>query len=68
MAEENKTLEEKVAFREHIATDMGNGGSYCSNCLFDLGPDPSKSYDKCPKCSYRLLEGSLYVSSGGSDF
>jgi predicted Zn-ribbon and HTH transcriptional regulator len=62
-----KPLEE-VAFRNHIATDMGNGGSYCSNCHYDLGPDPRKSYDNCPGCKYKISEGNQYVGASGSDF
>lgn len=66
--EEQKLSLEKVAFREHITTDMGNGGSYCSNCKYNLGSDPSKAYEKCPRCDCRLREGGMFVNRGGSDF
>jgi len=66
--EEKENLEEKVATREHIVTDQGNGGSYCSNCEYNLGPDPAKEYEKCPECNYKLVEGGIWVSPGGSDF
>ena len=62
------SLEEKIATREHIVTDMGNGGSYCSNCVYNFGPDPLKSYDNCPGCDYKIAEGSTYINRGGSDF
>ena len=68
MEEKNKGLE-KIAFREHIVTDQGNGGSSCSNCNYDLGSDPSKNYDTCPKCGYRLMNGGIFFPNlGGSDF
>lgn len=44
----------KVAKREHVVTDQGNGGSYCSNCLHNLGSDPRNKYSRCPKCGLRL--------------
>ncbi len=69
MEEKKKGLEEKlIASREHIATDQGNGGSYCSNCKYNLGSDPFKLYDKCPGCHYKLQEGSIHTNKGGSDF
>lgn len=68
MGDEKRSLEDKVAKREHIVTDQGNGGSYCDHCNYDLGPDPSVEYERCPKCNYRLVEGSIFINSGGSDF
>lgn len=59
---------EHIAKREHIATDMGNGGSYCSNCRYDLGSEPSVNYENCPGCGFTLKEGSVYSPVGGSDF
>ena len=61
-------LEKKIATREHIATDQGTGGSYCSNCNYNLGSDPGKDYPKCPGCDYKLIQGSMYIQQGGSDF
>ncbi|MBW3015622.1 hypothetical protein KY330_04325 [Candidatus Woesearchaeota archaeon] len=58
-AKKDKDLEEKVAYRNHIVCDQGNGGSYCSNCQYFLGSDPSIGYDRCPNCNYKLKEGSL---------
>lgn len=63
-----KGLEERVAKREHITTDQGNGNSYCSNCEYDLGSDPRVKYEECPKCKYKLVEGSVFINKGGSDF
>jgi len=63
-----KGLEEKIAYREHIVTDMGNGSSYCSNCHYNFGPEASKHYESCPGCGYRIKEGSTYINWGGSDF
>lgn len=71
MNEEKKdeSLEEKIATREHVVTDQGNGGSYCSHCQYDLGNDPGIKYDKCPGCDYRLIEGTCKpYEFGGSDF
>ena len=60
---------EKIAFREHLITDQGNGGSYCTNCKCDLGSDPCKNYDTCPGCGYKLVNGEIHpYSFGGSDF
>ena len=66
--DEIKNLEEMVATREHIVTDQGNGSSYCSNCQYGLGSNPSKEYEKCPGCDYKFIEGGLYINQGGSDF
>jgi len=68
LKKKKKTLEEKVAYRNHVVTDMGNGASFCSNCDYNFGPDPLKSYKKCPGCDYKLKDGSMYINSGGSDF
>ena len=63
-----KNLEEKIAFRSHIATDMGTGGSYCSNCRYYFGSDPFKEYNFCPGCGYKLKDGRISTNMGGSDF
>ena len=79
--------QDKRATIDHIVTDMGNGGAYCSHCSNDLTSyidsyhkELRKALDRgleelwkmpdlqCPKCEYKLREGSLYVSTGGSDF
>lgn len=53
-----------MATREHIVTDQGNGGAYCSNCGWDV----TKHYNECPNCLQELSEGSMYISTGGSDY
>lgn len=53
---------------QHVVTDQGNGGAYCSGCLCTLGSDPSKIPDVCPKCHKAFTGSDIYVSSGGSDF
>jgi len=69
MKEKKECLEEKVATRVHITTDMGTGSSYCSNCNYDFGSQASKIYEKCPKCNYRIIEGAVTpYPFGGSDF
>lgn len=68
MSETKRDLEEMVATREHLVTDQGNGMSYCSNCQYNLGTDPSIVYKECPGCEYKLIEGKLYLPQGGSDF
>jgi hypothetical protein len=68
MGQGDVSLEERVAFREHVVTDQGNGGSSCSNCRYDFGGGAMVSYDKCPGCGYKLLEGGVYINRGGSDF
>ncbi|MBU2576356.1 MAG: hypothetical protein KKF50_01405 [Nanoarchaeota archaeon] len=68
MVDKKESLEKKVATREHIVTDQGNGGSFCSHCNYNLGSDPSRHYRKCPGCDYRLIEGGVYIGQGGSDF
>jgi hypothetical protein len=65
---EEKVKEDKVARREHVVTDQGNGGSYCDHCNYDLGSDAMRDYDSCPGCGYKLIEGSIWISPGGSDF
>ena len=61
-------LEKRVALRNHVVNDQGNGSSYCSHCNSDLGSNPSKQYDSCPGCGYKLVEGDLSIEQGGSDF
>jgi len=68
MTDKKESLEERVAKREHVVTDQGNGGSYCSNCNYYLGSDPSKEFKTCPECNYKLIEGNIYINRGGSDF
>ncbi|MEK6969511.1 MAG: hypothetical protein AABW48_03720 [Nanoarchaeota archaeon] len=68
MADKKNSLEEKVATREHIVTDQGNGVAYCSNCNYNFGPDPLKEYKICPGCNYTLTEGKIDILPGGSDF
>jgi hypothetical protein len=65
-----KDLEKRIAYREHIVTDMGNGGAFCSHCQYDLGSDPFEiiKIKKCPGCGYTLYEGGMYINGGGSDF
>jgi len=68
MDEKSKRLE-NIAFREHIVTDQGNGGSSCSHCNYDLGSNPLKNYDICPGCGYKLINRPIHpYSFGGSDF
>lgn len=56
------------AYREHIVTDQGNGGAYCSECLADLTSDINgKAPYPCPGCGAEYEEGGLYVNMGGSD-
>ncbi|MDI6738486.1 MAG: hypothetical protein QME12_08325 [Nanoarchaeota archaeon] len=56
---DKKDLEKRIAYKEHIVTDMGNGGAFCSHCQYDLGSDPVEIYKihKCPGCGYTLYEG-----------
>lgn len=68
MVDKIEPLEERIATREHSVTDQGNGGSYCSNCYYDFGSDPSKHYETCPGCNYKIVEGGIYINRGGSDF
>lgn len=69
MVDKKDSLEEKIATREHFCTDMGTGGSNCSNCHYDLGGDPLKEYDKCPGCNYKLIGNIIHeYNFGGSDF
>jgi len=65
---DTQTLEKKIAFREHLVTDMGNGGSYCSHCDYNLGPNPLIDYKECPGCGYTLIPGGIHINQGGSDF
>ncbi len=63
--EEEKLLE-RIATRETMITDQGNGRTYCGNCSTMLdGPD---NYNRCPNCDYKLISGELYVNRGGLDF
>lgn len=57
-----------IARKEHIVTDQGNGAAFCSNCNENLGSDPFTQPDVCPKCGATLIEGSIWISPGGSDF
>ena len=57
-----------IARREHVVTDQGNGGSYCSHCRYSFGSDPSKEFDACPNCQYQIVEGDISIQQGGSDF
>lgn len=53
----------------HIVTDQGNGGAYCSACSADLGNDPGKIPDDCPRCkSHFIGDEDPWFSIGGSDF
>jgi len=58
----------KVARREHVVSDQGNGRSYCGHCEKDLGSDPTVHFDRCPGCNYLLIEGDVTIQRGGSDF
>lgn len=58
-------MKDKIATRDHIVTDQGNGGCYCSNCRADLTENPSNT---CLNCGYELIEGSIFINQGGSDF
>lgn len=68
------TPDDKIAYREHIVTDQGNGGAYCSNCHTDLTARhplykiPNLQNNHCTGCGYKIIEGGLYIQSGGSDF
>lgn len=53
---------------EHHVTDQGNGGANCGNCGNYLGSDPFKIPSICPTCQYTLIEGSIHIPVGGSDF
>ncbi len=60
----------RVAYREHVVCDQGNGGAYCSVCGYDL---TSKDFETpvpnpCPGCGNIWEEGGMYVQGGGSDF
>jgi len=68
MIDKKEPLEEKVATREHIVTDQGNGGYYRSNCQYNLGSDPSRKYETCPGGDYKLIEGKIWINEGGQDF
>jgi hypothetical protein len=69
---------DRSATIESIVTDQGNGGSYCSNCNYNLteyvdqvylkrGPEDARSDPACPGCTYSLTFGSMYINWGGSD-
>jgi predicted Zn-ribbon and HTH transcriptional regulator len=60
--------QQKMAYKEHFVTDMGNGGAICSHCSFFLGSDPFTQPDVCPQCNYTLVQGGTYIATGGSDF
>lgn len=61
----------------HIATDMGNGASFCSNCRADLTEWLRNDLQytcchfvpRCPKCDCEFDEDAEYNSVDGvSDF
>jgi len=68
MVDSIESLEDKIATREHIVSDQGNGASYCSNCDYNFGSDFSKKYEVCPGCDYKLVPGKIHINRGGSDF
>jgi predicted Zn-ribbon and HTH transcriptional regulator len=58
-----------ISYVQHVVTDMGNGGAFCSNCQHWLGADPFKIPDMCTKCKLKLIEcGDIYINQGGYDF
>lgn len=53
---------------DHVVTDQGTGGAWCSACDEYLGSDPFDLPDICPGCHRRLSrDGNTYINSGGSD-
>ena len=57
----------KIASREIIVTDQGNGGAYCDNC--QASQDVGEFYpDNCPGCGYKIIAGSVYINRGGSEY
>jgi len=70
------------ATREHVVTDQGNGGAYCSNCGYDLTSKMNPDFwannsvynyflpvpNPCPGCGLEWEEGGTYINYGGSDF
>ena len=61
-------MTEKV-YREHIVTDQGNGGAFCSKCGANLSsPFGEPAPYPCPDCGAEWIEGGMYVQGGGSDF
>jgi len=68
---ENKL--EQIARIESVGTDMGTGGSFCTNCNYDLTSYLNNVQQeqelKCPGCDYQLKYGSSTpYPFGGSDF
>jgi NAD-dependent SIR2 family protein deacetylase len=57
-----------------IVTDQGNGGSYCSDCGYDLDnylreKIISREPKICPKCQAALTKREEpWINMGGSDF
>ncbi len=63
--------ENDVAYIDSIVPDQGNGGSFCSNCDYDLSKFVCTKLtmpEKCPGCGKELVWGGIYAGAGGSDF
>jgi hypothetical protein len=60
----------KTAYIQHVVTDQGNGGAFCSSCIANLDHYNFKFPDDCPKCGAHFVAEYLPspYSFGGSDF
>jgi hypothetical protein len=51
-----KKLNKDYSIRTHVVTDMGNGGSFCNQCLYSFGGDPFIDFLICPGCKRTVVD------------